>query len=277
MTESNSTQTPAVTEALSAWYRAAVFTAIIGAAFSLIICVLMAVNFRRARIIDTPEDLKLLALRAEVPKRPDDKQLVPGIRELDLKIRQKRARAIFRSRSGSYLLLGGVIVFLIGAKCADSLKKKLPGLPSNDDPQKRQVRDAMWSRLAVSGGVTMLALGVYSLMAGPKVDFKGGPPVAPYPSIEQINKNWLDALEKICPEDPNAEPAISMLDVDIKIGAGSSMPTNRMAKRADAVEMVKVGIYDPLAALEYMDEPKAKDIAKRIKDNQEAAAMQKLQ
>jgi len=190
MTESRDNQTPEIAEASRAWYRAAIAAAFIGAAFSLVVCVFMAANFRRSRIIDTPAELKLLALRAEVPDRPDDERLLSGIRELDLEMRQKRARAIFRSRSGSYLLLGGVIVFLIGAKCADSLRKKLPERPSAGDPQKRQVRDAMWSRLAVSGGVAMLALGVYSLMAGPKVNFQSGPPVAPYPSIDEINKNW---------------------------------------------------------------------------------------
>jgi outer membrane protein assembly factor BamB len=50
----------------------------------------------------------------------------------------------------------------------------------------------MWSRWAVTGGVAMLVLGAFSLMAGPRVDFprKDGPPLTPFPSIEEVNKNW---------------------------------------------------------------------------------------
>ncbi|UCE48664.1 MAG: PQQ-like beta-propeller repeat protein [Phycisphaerales bacterium] len=192
MNESHNDQIPAVAEASVAWYRAAVATAVISAAFSLIVCVFMAANYGRSKIIDTPEELELLDLRAEVPDRPDDEQLVSRIRELDLHIRQKRARAIFRSRKGSFLLLGGVVVFLIGAKCADSLRKKLPALPSQGDRQNKQVRDAMWSRWAVTAAVVMLAIGVFSLMAGTRVNLPSadGPAVPSYPSIEEVNKNW---------------------------------------------------------------------------------------
>jgi len=192
MTESRNDKVSVNAEAGASWYRIAVATAVVGAAFSLVVCVFMAANYGRSRVIDTPAELELLALRAEIPDRPDDEQLVSRIRELDLRIRQERARAIFRSRRGSFLLLGGVIVFLIGAKCADSLRKKLPAPPSQDDRQKKQARDAMWGRWAVTAGVATLALGVFSLMAGSRVDFaeKDGPPLTPYPSIEEVNKNW---------------------------------------------------------------------------------------
>ena len=192
MTESHNHKTPVNAETSASWYRIAVATAVVGAAFSLIVCVFIAANYGRSLIIDTPDELELLGLRAEIPKRPDDEQLVSRIRELDLHIRQKRARAIYRSRKGSFLLLGGVIVFLIGAKCADSLRKKLPAIPSQGDRQNGQAREAKWSRWAVTAGVAMLAIGVFSLMAGPKVDFPkaDGPAVTPYPSIEEVNKNW---------------------------------------------------------------------------------------
>jgi len=150
-------------------------TAVVGAAFSLIVCIFIAANYGRSRVIDTPDELELLRLKAEIPKRPDDEQLVSGIRELDLQIRQKRARAIFRSRKGSFLLLGGVIVFLIGA-----------------DRRNGQAREAKWSRWAVTAGVAMLAIGAFCLMAGPKVDLSGpgAAAAAPYPSIEEVNENW---------------------------------------------------------------------------------------
>jgi outer membrane protein assembly factor BamB len=165
-----------------------VATAVVGAVFSLIVCVFLALNYGRSIVIDTPEELELLSLKSEVSKRPDDEHLLSRIRVLDLHIRQKRARAIFRSRKGSYLLLGGIIMFLIGAKCSDSLRKELPAPSSQGDPQNRQTREATWSRWAVTGGVAMLVLGVFSLMACPRVDLPK--PDSPYPSIEEVNKNW---------------------------------------------------------------------------------------
>ncbi len=192
MTESPNDKTSVNDRTMTSWYRIAVATAVVGAAFSLIVCIFIAANYGRSRVIDTPDELELLRLKAEIPKRPDDEQLVSGIRELDLQIRQKRARAIFRSRKGSFLLLGGVIVFLIGAKCADSLRKKLPASPSQVDRRNGQAREAKWSRWAVTAGVAMLAIGAFCLMAGPKVDLSGpgAAAAAPYPSIEEVNENW---------------------------------------------------------------------------------------
>ncbi len=192
MTESRNNNNSAIPEASRLWYRAAVATAVIGALFSIVVCAFMAANYGRSLIIDTPAEQELLRLKAEIPNRPDDEQLIARIRELDLHIRQERARALFRSRMGSFLLLGGGIVFLIGAKSANSLKKKLPARPSQDDRQSRQTRDATWSRWGVAAAVAVLAVGVFSLMAGPEVDFSGADeePLAPYPAIEEVNKNW---------------------------------------------------------------------------------------
>src|SRR4030042_1531361 len=73
---------------------------------------------------------QLRLLRAEFPANPQDQQLLSkmrnvylqirhnNIRELDLQIRQIRMRRWDFSRRGKYLLLGGVVVFLIGVKSA---------------------------------------------------------------------------------------------------------------------------------------------------------------
>jgi len=72
MTESGNDKTSAKAETSASWYRIAVATAVVGAAFSLIVCVFMAANYGRSRVIDTPAELELLALRAEIPDRPDE-------------------------------------------------------------------------------------------------------------------------------------------------------------------------------------------------------------
>lgn len=89
------------------------------------------------------------------------------------------------------------------------------------------------------------------------------------PPAEMINKKWMAALDRICPRDPSAEPAIRMIDIDVKVSAGSTMPTNRMAKQSVAMELVKAGIYDAQAALDYVDDPKKDQIVKRMQQKEQ--------
>lgn len=92
------------------------------------------------------------------------------------------------------------------------------------------------------------------------------------PNTEEIRKKWLNALEMVRPADPNKEPNISIMDFDVKVIAGSSTPTNRIAKGEMAIEYVKAGIYDAEAALEYVDDPNKDKIIPRMKAKQEAEA-----
>jgi len=88
----------------------------------------------------------------------------------------------------------------------------------------------------------------------------------------EISMKWQEALNRVAPEDPNT-PKLSILEVDVRIAAGSTMPTNRMAKQAIANDLVKSGIYDARAALDYIDDPKAEEIAKRVEAKEQAAMM----
>jgi hypothetical protein len=93
-----------------------------------------------------------------------------------------------------------------------------------------------------------------------EVDPQTGQPVQPQPDV--IQQRWMDAVARITGED-GGEP-MSMIDMDVKIIAGSTQPTNRMAKAGVAMEMVKAQIYDPEAALEYLDDPKKDEIVERM-------------
>lgn len=90
------------------------------------------------------------------------------------------------------------------------------------------------------------------------------------PNTDEIRRKWLNALEMVRPADPNKEPNISVMDFDVKVMAGSSMPTNRIAKGQMAIEYVKAGIYDAEAALEYVDDPNKDKIIPRMKAKEEA-------
>jgi len=86
----------------------------------------------------------------------------------------------------------------------------------------------------------------------------------------QIRQKWEDALEKIRPADAKKPPGIKLIDLDVKLTAGSSLPTNRIAKMQVAIEYVGAGIYDAEAALEYVDDPNKDKIAARMKKREEA-------
>jgi hypothetical protein len=87
-------------------------------------------------------------------------------------------------------------------------------------------------------------------------------------------QRWQEALEKIRPEDPTQEPGISLIDLDVKVLAGSSMPTNRIARQQVALEMKAQGVYDAEAVLDYTDDPAKDKILPRIREMEKAAAVE---
>lgn len=95
-----------------------------------------------------------------------------------------------------------------------------------------------------------------------------GQPIQPQPN--DIAMKWLQALELIRPADPTKEPGVELEGLDVKIVAGSTMPTNRMAKASMALEMVKGGLYDAEAGLNYIDDPYKDQIATRMKQKEQA-------
>lgn len=85
----------------------------------------------------------------------------------------------------------------------------------------------------------------------------------------EIQKKWENALEKIRPADQSKPPGIRLIDLDVKLTAGSSLPTNRIAKAGLAIEYKKAEVYDAEAVLEYIDDPNKDKIAARMKRKEE--------
>ena len=84
-----------------------------------------------------------------------------------------------------------------------------------------------------------------------------------------IKNRWIEALNLIAPVDGN--PEISIVDIDVKITAGSSMPTNRMAKLGAAIELRNAEIFDTEAALDYIDDPNKDSVVERQRQREQAA------
>ncbi len=113
----------------------------------------------------------------------------------------------------------------------------------------------MWQRL-----IEPEEMGTWQPEKERKIDPQTGQPVKPEPSI--VEQKWADALNKVTGE--GGVEKVSLIDIDVKVVAGSTQPTNRMAKAGVAMEMVKAGIYDAQAALDYTDDPKKDEIVERM-------------
>ena len=95
--------------------------------------------------------------------------------------------------------------------------------------------------------------------------------LSPEDQNEQVAK-WEAALDKIRPKNPMEPPGISLLDLDVRVAAGSSLPTNRIARADFALSMADRGVYDTEAVLEYIDDPNKDKIVVRQKARQQAEA-----
>lgn len=156
---------------VSAWHRSAASTAVVAGVFSAIVCVFLALNYGRSRIVDTEQELKLAQLRLESQNNPDDKQILSRIRELDLKIRRQRIVAVDRSRTGGYLLLGGVAVLLISLKLCGTFSKKPPSPELLTGKPAEQIHEVTFARRAVIAGLVILGSGALLLAIRPQIEF----------------------------------------------------------------------------------------------------------
>ena len=172
------------------WYRCAVTTAIVSAIFSLIILALLALNYGKSLVVDTEDEVRLLSLKAELQDKPDNEELLAQIRTLDLQIRQRRFRAVDRSRKGSYLLLGGVVVMLINVGIAGALRKKPPIPRLIADSPDQQVHAARFARWSVTAGLVLLCSGALLLALRPSIDFAGTGADSSAAWAQQASKNW---------------------------------------------------------------------------------------
>ena len=75
---------------------------------------------------------------------------------------------------------------------------------------------------------------------------------------QKIRERWEKAVEIITGE------GVTLVDLDIRVSAGSSLPTNRMARFAEALEMFGKGLVGRKEALEHSNYPGAKEIAERL-------------
>jgi len=191
VTNSRNDSAPEQVQATSSWYRCAVITAVLSAVFSIVVCAFILMNYGRSKMAGTAEETALADLRLEIRNKPDDEQLLSRIRQYDLQVRQQRILALDRSRKGSFLLLSGVVVFIISLRSAISFKKKLPAPQPGADQLTEQVGNAKFARWAVTGGLLILGSGSLFLAIRPEIDFvKAGEAGTASYDMDDIARNW---------------------------------------------------------------------------------------
>ncbi len=139
-------------------YPAVLWTSIVAGTFSLIVCLLLAIDFvgrGKYELFDTPQ---YLSLKDQLRDKPTDQQLEQSIRQLDLELRADYFRRRQFMVTGVYLLLGGVIVTLVTARWASSLRAKTPRPPTAGEPVDMLQHEQRWGRWGVAGLVATLLI-----------------------------------------------------------------------------------------------------------------------
>lgn len=167
---------------ISVRYQTLVGTAVVATIFTVIVSLLMTVDFvRRGKyeLFDTPE---YLDLKQQLKDRPGDVQLQQAIRELDQELRAKYFRNREFLATGMHMLLGGAAVALITARWAMTVRGAMSQpspLDLETDEESRNQRHAKWATICLVTIVAAVLCG-FALVAEPveQVDVAQVPPAS---------------------------------------------------------------------------------------------------
>lgn len=184
---------------LAGYYAIARNVSLVAASFSLIVSLTIIVNVVQLGTHDPIRSPYLEELIARVQKDSGDEQLKETVRAYDLMIRKAHFSSLAFIRFGSYLLLGGVCLFLAGLKVMFELKRSLPQPGKFSEIEDTPGRTAA-VQYALAGLVSLLVLAAFVL---PRVvmdtppDFKEiaanaepPAPVKPFAPVEEMMRNW---------------------------------------------------------------------------------------
>ena len=211
MPDSQNHQSPHRSSGLG--HRTSVRTAAVAGLFSVLVCAVLLTNYHARESKDPLGTQELTALKAQLVGQPQNEGLKEQIRRLDLGLRREYFRQRRFTEVGAWLLLAGVVVFLVAAKSAATLRRKLPMPEPQESPQDRQTavaRIGRWSvaAAAVAVAATAVALNISchselprdreelaALAKPPTPDGQPGQTARAsaaddYPSDEEIARNW---------------------------------------------------------------------------------------
>lgn len=146
-------------------YRLSMAVSIVAGFFSLIVFLLLVVNYMQIRAADPVNNLMITEMRqayASMPK--EDPALAERIRELDLLTRKAFFTSQTHLRLGAIMLLTGVSVFLIAFKFMMRWKRELPKLTESPTAEVEFLALAQSRQLIAWGGVGLLGAGLLAAL-----------------------------------------------------------------------------------------------------------------
>lgn len=182
-------------EAAGRYYRAAVYTAVAAAVFSLAIACVLIVNHLGTTAANPLDSAELARLQQALRERPGDEAVKQRIRALDLEL---RSGFFWRQRlaaSGRYLLLAGVVVMLAALRVAAVCRRKLPHPGKAAPAFGEEARAASIAQGSVGIlGVMLAALVISFVATGGKpwnaLRLSAPAPAAAWPTAEELAANW---------------------------------------------------------------------------------------
>ena len=142
-------------------------TAWVAGVFSVLVGLTMILGRLSIRAEDPLKSPQLKEYKEKLRLSPTDEQIKQRVRQLDLQLRQRYFRQLSRMGSGVYLLLGGVVVFVLAIKQGACCQRQLPmpqPKPDASDQATRSAARARWSvaagGAAIGGFLFILSLGL---------------------------------------------------------------------------------------------------------------------
>ena len=182
---------------INAWYNLAKRIAVIAGFFTVIIAILLLINYFQTKSIDPLKVEAITRLIEQLKENPQDIAIKEQIRALDLLARKAFFIGRWQIRTGSYLLFGFSLIFLIALKSLHSLKARFPEFlktaASQDTWEHKLLSRRYILRTALGLLLLVIILGFLSESALDKIG-KSDPgemnSAEDYPQVEEIRKNW---------------------------------------------------------------------------------------
>ena len=127
-------------------------TAWVAGVFSVLVGLTMILGRLSIRAEDLLKSPQLKETKEELRLNPADEQLKQRIRRLDLQLRQQYFRQLSRMESGVYLLLGGVVLFVLAVTQGARYRRQLPMPQPRPDATEEATRSAARARWSVAAG-----------------------------------------------------------------------------------------------------------------------------
>ena len=173
-------------------YAAARGVAVVMAAFSLVVSVLMIANYFQVKALDPLDSPALQSLLQQLEGDPENEELKVQIRSLDLLARKAYFTSKWQIQTGAFMLLCAVVLLLISLKIMAESTKAGPDPDGFSEPSGiwKEIRQARRGLLIGAGGLigAALILGFLTRSGLDRIPSSG--PVSPFPEPEAIINNW---------------------------------------------------------------------------------------